>query len=270
MFVCTQNLEYAQTLLVRLEQLNTTSQPTRASRQQTQNTTRQRDILKQCGSRLREIDLEASVGTTDGTSDEDTKGDDTQELLRRFAPVANRSAAIDPAQVPTSEPKSALNSSFGPPQVNATATPQSSNLRPRRLDPISAAAQPAKPAVATSSSSQISPFAPKSTSSTTVLDTHTSTQEDLTTSLLDLARALNASTKSFSTSLEASNPLVDSATSALDRNVTGMEAAERRMGMLRRMTEGKGWFGRLSLWAWIAVGWVALLVVMFILPKLRL
>lgn len=164
------------------------------------------------------------------------------------------------------------NSAPPQPQIPAASATQTSTLRSRRADPSSAVAQATTTSTGTTSSSQISPFAPKSTSTsnTTLLEAHTSTQEDLTSSLLDLARALNASTKSFSTSLEASNPLVDGATAALDRNVSGMEAAERRMGMLRKMTEGRGWFGRLSLWAWVAVGWVALLVVMFILPKLRL
>jgi len=265
---CTQNLEYAQTLITRLEQVNTTSHSTRTSRQQAQNIIRQRDVLKQCDARLRELDLEADTRTVDASSDEDAPDEDTQELLRRFAPQANVGASIDTRQETDYKPtkNSQPEALHAPPASEA----QTATLRSRRTDTSSTAHPSTTASKGTTSSLQISPFAPKSTTSTTLLEAHTSTQEDLTSSLLDLARALNASTKSFSTSLEASNPLVDSATSALDRNVTGMEAAERRMGMLRRITEGKGWFGRLSLWAWIAVGWMALLVVMFILPKLRL
>jgi len=227
-------------------------------------------VLKQCEDRLRELDLEGSSETADASSDDDPLDEDTQAFLCRFAPGGNAAAGIDTKhktdQMPTTNTQSETQ------QAPVATAPQTFTLRSRRLDQSSTVSQSTGTTKGATSSSQISPFAPpkSTTSSTTLLEAHTSTQEDLTSSLLDLARALNASTKSFSTSLGASDPLVDGATSALDRNVTGMEAAERRMGMLRRMTEGKGWFGRLSLWAWVAVGWVALLVVMFILPKLRL
>lgn len=230
--------------------------------------TKQQSVLKQCEARLRELDLEGSSGTADASDDDDALDEDTQELLRRFAPGGNVASSRDTKHEADQKPDT--NTQPEMPQAPSATAPQTSTLRSRRLDPSTTVPQSTADSKATTSSSQISPFAPKSSSTTTLLEAHASTQEDLTSSLLDLARALNASTKSFSGSLEASNPLVDGATSALDRNVTGMEAAERRMGMLRRMTEGKGWFGRLSLWAWVAVGWVALLVVMFILPKLRL
>lgn len=48
-----------------------------------------------------------------------------------------------------------------------------------------------------------------------------------------------------------------------------MEAAEKRMGLLRRMTEGKGWWGRMMLYAWIVAGWVLAILIVFAGPKLR-
>jgi hypothetical protein len=48
-----------------------------------------------------------------------------------------------------------------------------------------------------------------------------------------------------------------------------MEAAGKRMGMLRRMTEGKGWFGRMMLYAWIAGLWVVAILLVFVGPKFR-
>ena len=48
-----------------------------------------------------------------------------------------------------------------------------------------------------------------------------------------------------------------------------MEAAEKRMGMLRRMSEGRGLWGRLLMYVWIVGLMVLALVVVFITPKLR-
>jgi hypothetical protein len=55
----------------------------------------------------------------------------------------------------------------------------------------------------------------------------------------------------------------------MDRNELGLEAASRRMGHLRSMTEGKGWLGRMIMYAYIAGLAVLALVIVFVLPKLR-
>lgn len=94
-------------------------------------------------------------------------------------------------------------------------------------------------------------------------------QEDLTASLLTMAQALKASSQAFSSSLESEKEIVDRATEGLDKNTTGMGQAEKRMGTLRRMTEGRGWFGRLLIYAWIAGLWLVALVIVLVLPKLR-
>jgi len=198
------------------------------------------------------------------SSDADDDGEDMQDILRRFAPArADVSSGIDTEQEETPQ---ATNDA----QTHAAAAHFTSALRSRR--PGTEAATTTSTATTTSSTTTSFPARPASSAASTtetLLTSHTLTQEDLTTSLLDLARALNKSTQSFSTALDASNPLVDNATSALDKNVGGMESAERRMGMLRKMTEGKGFFARLTLWAWVGIGWAVLLVVMFIMPKLR-
>jgi len=48
-----------------------------------------------------------------------------------------------------------------------------------------------------------------------------------------------------------------------------MEAAEKRIGTLRRMSEGRGLWGRLLMYVWIAGLMVLALAVVFVLPKLR-
>jgi hypothetical protein len=48
-----------------------------------------------------------------------------------------------------------------------------------------------------------------------------------------------------------------------------MEAAGKRMGLLKRMSEGKGWWGRIMLYAWIGGLWVVAILLVFVGPKLR-
>jgi len=62
---------------------------------------------------------------------------------------------------------------------------------------------------------------------------------------------------------------MDRAVRGLDKNTTGMEAAGKRMGLLKRMSEGKGWWGRMMLYAWIAGLWVVAILLVFVGPKLR-
>jgi len=41
------------------------------------------------------------------------------------------------------------------------------------------------------------------------------------------------------------------------------------MGMLRKMSEGQGWWGRIKLYAFIFGLWVVCFLVVFVGPKLR-
>lgn len=92
---------------------------------------------------------------------------------------------------------------------------------------------------------------------------------NLTASLLALAQSLKASSTAFSTSLEADTEILNRATEGLDKSATGMDAAGKRMGLLKRMSEGKGWWGRMMLYAWIGGLWVAAILLVFVGPKLR-
>lgn len=94
-------------------------------------------------------------------------------------------------------------------------------------------------------------------------------QEDLTSSLLQMAQALKASSQAFANSLESEKEILERASEGLDKNTAGMEAAEKRMSALRRMTEGRGWLGRMLMYLWIAGLWVVALIIVIILPKLR-
>lgn len=229
-----------------------------------------RTVLKKLQDRLYELN-QVDDAFSDGESLSDL---DTEDHNNGYGPAVGGAAS----SVETEE--SELSAS-GPSdsQTTAAAAAFSSTLRSRR--PGTGGVEDTATTTGISSSqpapgSSTSPFAPKPTSQNpsmtnneTLLTHHSSEQEALTDSLLTLASALKNSTLAFSESLDASDPLVDRATASLDKNALGMESAERRMGMLRRMTEGKGWWARLSLYGWIAVLWVALILIMFIMPKLR-
>lgn len=84
-----------------------------------------------------------------------------------------------------------------------------------------------------------------------------------------MASALKESSRAFATSLEEEKTVLDSATKGLDKNELGLEAASRRMGYLRTMTEGRGWWGRMLMYAWIFGLMVIAILVVFVMPKLR-
>ncbi|KAI9874871.1 MAG: hypothetical protein M1823_007592, partial [Watsoniomyces obsoletus] len=95
------------------------------------------------------------------------------------------------------------------------------------------------------------------------------TQEDLSTSLVSMAAQLKQQARAFQFSLDKDKGILDRALEGLDRNLSGMEAASKKMQFLKRMSEGEGWWGRMKLYALIFGMWVAAVLVVFVMPKLR-
>ncbi|RKU44242.1 hypothetical protein DL546_006427 [Coniochaeta pulveracea] len=102
-----------------------------------------------------------------------------------------------------------------------------------------------------------------------VLDHQRQEQEYLSESILQLAQNLKQSSLSFAEALETDKETVNRAGEGLARNERGLEAAAKRMGQLIQATEGKGWIGRMMLYAWIYGLMLLLVVMVFALPKLR-
>lgn len=102
-----------------------------------------------------------------------------------------------------------------------------------------------------------------------ILDQQRTEQDALSESILRLAGALKSSSKQFASTLDADKDVVGQAGEGMEKTGRGMEATKGRMGMLRKMTEGKGWWGRMILYAWVYGLMLGLLVVVFVLPKLR-
>ena len=154
------------------------------------------------------------------------------------------------------------------PQPETTSTTTSSTLRARGPLP-----PPDQSDSATTTSALLFNNRPDSTPalSTTeaILDHQRREQDLLSESILKIASDLKASSLSFAETLEQDRDVVARAGQGLDRNERGLEAAARRMGLLRRVTEGKGWLGRIMLYLWIYGLMAVLVVVVFGLPKLR-
>ncbi len=87
--------------------------------------------------------------------------------------------------------------------------------------------------------------------------------------MLAMAAALKSSSLAFASSLEDEKGILDGAVEGIDRSESGLEAAQKKMGLLRRYSEGKGWLGRMILYAWIGGLWMVAVLIVFGLPKFR-
>ncbi|KAG5985700.1 hypothetical protein E4U54_005870, partial [Claviceps lovelessii] len=102
-----------------------------------------------------------------------------------------------------------------------------------------------------------------------ILDQQSAEHNLLSESILKMASALKASSQKFSTTLDADKTLLEKAGEGIAKTEQSMEKARGKMGALRRMTEGKGWWGRMMLFAWVYGLMVGLLLLVFLMPKLR-
>lgn len=94
-------------------------------------------------------------------------------------------------------------------------------------------------------------------------------QEALQTSLVSLAGMLKSSAQNMHEHLEKDRSILDVTLETMDRSTANMTQTGQRMGVLRRMSEGKGWWGRVLLYFLIAALWLVAVAVMLLLPKLR-
>jgi hypothetical protein len=253
------NIEHARTLLLTLEKQSSTLR-IQTQRQQIQSGLQsKRELIKQLNARLQELN---QLGDEDEDEDNDDSegedGEDGDEVMASYAPARKDTQdGID------------AGGSDGPPIPNP---PPESELRSRR--PLQASDN--RDAASTSAREQLFANRPQTkqdsslSHSETMLSHNRTEQESLTTSLIGLAKALKDSSIQFSSSLEAEKDVLKRAEGGLDKSSQGMEAAGRKMSMLRRMSEGQGWWGRIKLYAFIFGLWVACFLVVFVGPKIRL
>lgn len=183
------------------------------------------------------------------------------------SPVSS-SAQSTPSSSPTNTSAPALDTS---PATQPTTT--ESSIRPRR--PAPSESHTTARATLFSRRKTTSPgTAPPTTQTSTataeaILDRQRAEQEALVGNILQYASALRDSSQRFNDTLEKDRAVLDRAADGMDRAETGIEAARRRMNVLTRMTEGKGWWGRMLLFAWVYGLMVVLVLVVFVLPKFR-
>ncbi|KAJ5987320.1 hypothetical protein N7451_011685 [Penicillium sp. IBT 35674x] len=252
----TKNIEYARTLLSQLERsLPQLKSPDRRHEAQ-EELVRDRQLLKRMQAVLDEEETRANENETEDVDAEwdelfakplvetVTKGESQDGPIH----IKAEEIVIEPAT--TSVPLSTT----APP--TATAPPALRN----RLNQ--------KPQ-STTDSAKASGSSTYKNEKEQALSTHRLEQEDLTSSLVSLASQLKASSQSFQATLENEKSVLDRAVTGMDKTSATMEAAGKRMGMLRKMSEGKGWWGRMMLYAWIFGLWVVAILIVYVLPKFR-
>ncbi|WEW55911.1 hypothetical protein PRK78_001346 [Emydomyces testavorans] len=293
------NVEYGRSLLLQLERsLPNIKSPTRKHALQTE-LSQQRQLLKTLRQRIDELAIEAeTLVEEDGFSSEDedilpTPAESTPERTpsRRGAAVEELPATKDEKRIKQEQnthetlsqtPEETISKQPNkvpstPDELQTTSILRSRHHPTRSLQDSHATAIPSRFTSATkpsitpfpSTSPPTEPSATKTHTTETALTNSRLEQDSLTESLLSLATQLKASSQSFHTHLESEKSILSRATEGLDRNTTGLEAAGKRMGMLRRMTEGRGWWGRILMYLWIFGLWIVAVLIVFVGPKLR-
>lgn len=245
------NIEHARTLLLNLEH-SASSLPSKSKKSALQTDLQQkRELIKQLNQRLYELD---QLG--DSETDDSAESEDEEDNFPTYAPHKATESGLE-VNTGSGEGNEALqNAAIG----------LSNELRRRGG---------AQDADVTATGTSLFPSKARTTGDSNaqtdaVLSNHRSEQESLETSLLDMAKQLKQQSMHFSQTLEGDKSVVDRALSGLDKNALGMEAAGQKMGMLRKMTEGKGWWDRMKLYAFVFGLWVAAFLIVFFLPKIRL
>jgi hypothetical protein len=256
------NLENARTLLLTLEKQSSTVRTQLAQKQQIQaDLQRKRELVKQLSTRLEELNKLDEAEDSDSDDGEDEEDPDVPQPS--YAPArADADNGIDAG----SEPQELLRSAAE--QQQAEQQQQQQEIRSRK--PVSAADN--RNAASTTARENL--FAGRKQhpdlETTEALMSHNRSEQDaLTKGLLGLARSLKESTVNFGASLEAEKDVMKRAEGSLEKSSLGMEAAGKKMGTLRRMSEGQGWWGRIKLYGCIFALWVFLFLIVFLGPKLR-
>ncbi|OJI96793.1 hypothetical protein ASPVEDRAFT_36174 [Aspergillus versicolor CBS 583.65] len=287
------NIEYARANLQALERSLPQIKPVDRRHELQSSLSRSRETLKQVQNTLDEIQSEEEARSSaranewdngDDFEEDEDDADSSEDLLgtpEEGASTADEATPEDDASnqthargLPTTETTTTTTPSTIPPStstVAASSAPTPTTPAPALRNRHHNTANPTTTATATGSSlHKPTPTSPPPEAETEeALSTDRLEQENLTSSLLDLATQLKSSSHAFQASLEAEKSVLARAAEGLDRTTGNLASAERRMGMLRRMTEGKGWWGRMLLYAWIFALWVVAILIVFVGPKLR-
>jgi hypothetical protein len=208
-----------------------------------------RDVLKQLNQRLDEL-TQADIDDDSGGSVDSE--DENEDNYPSYAPHRKADAGIEVTSA----------SEQGNQALEHAAHNLASEVRRR--------AGKGSSEVASATGNSLFSSKPTTTTDTTeaTLSHDRSEQEGLTNSLLEMAKQLKQQSIHFGQTLESDTSVLDRTVAALDRSSQGMDAAGQRIGTLRRMTEGRGWWDRMKLYAMIFGLWLAIFLVV-LGPKIR-
>ncbi|KAL6901716.1 putative synaptobrevin protein [Trichoderma evansii] len=279
------NLQYARAALTKLEQ----TLPGR--RVDTQgDLTAQREILDLLFDRLDDL-RKVAVDEDDSSEGEDLLGDiiptPSESLDSRRSSNAPGVDFFEESKIPEPEPPEPPTQAEAipePPTTTTTTTTAPAETSTSEILPTQTTqtlrARPSAPSPTPSSHSTAraalfanrrKPASPQTSTATAeaILDQQREEQDAISNSILNLASKLKESSKTFSATLEEDKNLLSAAGASMEKSELSMETAQGRMGSLKKMTEGKGWWGRMILYAWVYGLMVSLILFVFVFPKLR-
>ncbi|PGH10009.1 hypothetical protein GX51_00275 [Blastomyces parvus] len=205
--------------------------------------------VDQASTRYEEVEDERKV--------EETEADQTTQERKHDEQALDKPPSPSPTQPREPSPSNTLRSRHHR-YATPTATTTGTSLPTTTTTTTTKLLFPNQPTTTTSAPSP-----------QTALSQNEAEQDTLTASLLTLATQLKTSTQNLHTSLESEKSIIERAAEGLDRSTAGMEAAGKRMGALRRMAEGRGWWGRALMYVWIFGLWIVAVLIVFVGPKLR-
>lgn len=270
------------TLLDRLEDLKQVSlgvpcaaAPTKSALWLTMVTRRQIAADEEADDSSDEEDLLGDIVPTPSESMDSTSAEATEDRSVREAtpdpPSPTPGAVPEPPPAPSAAPPLPIDVSpttTTPPASLPTQTSQTLRSRTGTQTPTSHTTARAALFANRRRGEATSPQTSTATAEA-ILDHQRVEQDALSDSILKMAGALKASSQRFSTTLEADKEALGRAGEGMDRTERGMDATRGGMGALRRMTEGKGWWGRMILYAWVYGLMLSLVLLVFVMPKLR-
>ena len=258
------NVEKARTLLLSLEKQSASVRSQLSQKQQIQADLQQkRELVKQLNAKLEELNRlgEEEEGDVDSDSDEQEESNGSTTNQPSYAPAR---LDADNGLEANVEPREMLRTAVSDAQQQANQQEMRSRKPLYAADNRSAASTTAREELFAGRKQH-----PDLETTEALMSHNRSEQDALTNGLLGLARALKESTMNFGASLEAEKDVMKRAESSLEKSSLGMEAAGAKMGTLRRMSEGQGWWGRIKLYGCIFALWIFLFLVVFLGPKLR-
>ncbi|EDU42891.1 synaptobrevin [Pyrenophora tritici-repentis] len=249
------NIEHARTLLLSLEH-SASKIPSKSKKAELQSDlSKKRELIKQLNQRIYELN---QLDDTESEASVDSDEED-EDQFPSYAPKVKTEAGRDIST-----------STEGNEAFQNAAQGLASELRRRgKADTEVAGAQAASGNSLLPSKSTTTTGDPTLAHTEALLSHERTEQESLTANLLDMAKQLKQQSIHFGNTLEGDKSIVDRTLAGLDKNTLNMDAASRTMGTLRRMTEGKGWWDRMKLYAMIAGLWLIAFLIVFIGPKIR-